>query len=128
MNHLMKIPVVAGVIYHGNKLLVAQRKKGDLLEDLWEFPGGKIDQGESGECALIREIKEELGMVITVERLLVKNIHHYPTKTIELFVFICKTKSMHFVLNEHQSALWIKPSEIINYEFAPADKPVLQYL
>ena len=116
------IDVVAAVIRNDKeKILIAQRNLKKSQGGLWEFPGGKIEAGETKEDALIREIKEEMCIDIEVERYLDENEFIYPEKTINLIALECKIINGKIQLMEHEDVKWISKEELGNFEFAPAD-------
>ena len=122
------IEVVAGVIYKDNKFLIAQRNLKKSQGGLWEFPGGKLEAGESCEAALKREIFEEFEAEIDVEGYITENIHHYPEKDIKLMFYKAKLVSDKLVLKEHEDYRWITKEDIDKFEFAGADKIVFDLL
>lgn len=115
------INVVAAIIIDNNKIFIAERNKNKSQGGLWEFPGGKIESGETKEQALIREIKEELDMDIIVKEEFTNIVYNYPDKTINLTSLICQKTSNNYKLLEHESFAWVTLDELNNYEFAPAD-------
>ncbi|MEK6774773.1 MAG: (deoxy)nucleoside triphosphate pyrophosphohydrolase [Bdellovibrionota bacterium] len=110
------------------KILLVQRAKGDSGEGLWEFPGGKIEIGESKNQALMREIDEELNLQIEIIESLGELVHHYPLVAVQLEIFISKIKSGDLILREHQAKKWIRPEEILETELLEADRPFVQRL
>src|ERR1041384_7980930 len=84
------IPVAAALIFHNGKLLITQRRPDDHLPNLWEFPGGKVEPGETFKHCLAREIREELGIEIKVGQLVEDLTHSYPDKTVRLCFFNCE--------------------------------------
>ena len=117
------INVVAAVICNeDNKILIAQRNLKKSQGGLWEFPGGKIEPGETREHAIVREIKEEMNIEIEVEKYLAEKVFEYPEKTINLIALKCKIINGKITLNEHEDAKWINKNELTNYNFAPADR------
>lgn len=122
------IEVVAGVIYKDNKFLIAQRNLKKSQGGLWEFPGGKLESGESCEAALKREIFEEFEAEIEVEGYITENIHHYPEKDIKLMFYKAKLVSDKLVLKEHEDYRWITKEDKDKFEFAGADKIVFDLL
>ncbi len=125
------IPVTAAVIERDGKILCAQRPPTDALADLWEFPGGKMESGESPEVCLEREIREELGLEIQVGRLLCRTTHAYPSKTIELWVYRCRLKDERQSLGQlssHQAVQWLRPEELSSLTWAPADLEAVSLL
>ena len=122
------IAVVGAVIFQSGKILAAKRKQGKTLGGLWEFPGGKIEGGESPIEALAREIKEELEAEIEVVREIVTTVHHYDFATIELTTFQCELKGNHFVNKEHEEIKWLSVSDLGTVEWAPADTPTIEWI
>jgi 8-oxo-dGTP diphosphatase len=125
------IPVACAVIADAKGLvLVAQRPEGKHLGLQWEFPGGKIEPGETPEAALIREIEEELGCTITADRALAPYIHRYDAVTIEMHPFLCRLAegSPRPKAREHTAIAWARPAELADYDLAAADLPVVRVL
>ncbi len=122
------IKVVAGIIYKNNKFLIAQRNLKKAQGGLWEFPGGKVEKGESYENALVREIKEEFNANIEVDKYIGEKIHHYPEKDIRLLFYKAKMLSEKIELLEHEDYKWIAKEEKDNFEFAEADKAVFDLI
>jgi 8-oxo-dGTP diphosphatase len=91
----------------------------------WEFPGGKIEAGESPEECLRREIVEELGVHVQVGRPLVPATHHYPAFTVTLHPFVCSIESGELTLHEHVAVTWLRPEELSTPDWAEADLPVI---
>jgi len=91
----------------------------------WEFPGGKIDPGESPEACLRREIHEELSLHVSVGINLPVSTYHYPAFTISLYPFICAIERGEIVLHEHAAIAWLSPEKLHSLEWAEADVPVL---
>jgi len=115
------INVVAAIIKNGEgKILITQRNLKKSQGGLWEFPGGKIEKGETREEA-IREIKEELTIEINVESYLGEKVFEYPEKSINLIALNCRVKSGNIYLTEHEEARWVEKEELNSFEFAPAD-------
>jgi mutator protein MutT len=120
--------VAAGLVFRGGKLLITQRQAGAHLEGLWEFPGGKLEAGETFEECLARELREELGIEVAVGELVESLDHTYPEKTVHLRFFRCE-----WLQNEPEpigcSAIaWVDPAEFSNYDFPAADARLLQKL
>ena len=121
MDEFMKtIKVVAAVIKRNNKIFVTQRGYGEF-KDGWEFPGGKVEKGETKEEALIREIKEELDTVIKVDSYLDTIEYDYPDFHLSMDCFVCSIVEGHLVLKEHEDSKWIKKEEIDTLNWLPAD-------
>ena len=122
------IEVVAGIIYKGDRFLIAQRNLKKAQGGLWEFPGGKVEINETHEDALKREIKEEFNADIQVEKFVVENIHHYPEKDIKLVFYKATLLSDCIELLEHEDYRWITKEDKENFEFAGADKKVFELI
>ncbi len=124
------IEVVAAIVVNDGKILCAQRGKNklDYLSEKFEFPGGKLESDETLEQALAREMREELNMLISVDRLLLTVEHTYPDFKIIMHSFICYTQSRDLVLNEHLQALWLTIEELDALDWAAADIPIVEQL
>jgi 8-oxo-dGTP diphosphatase len=109
-----------------SELLVAQRSATMTLPLKWEFPGGKIDQGETAEQCIVREIKEELDIEIQIDKSLPPSYHQYPNIAIELIPFICSYVSGQIVLKEHAQFKWLNPNELLALDWAEADVPIVK--
>ncbi|MBQ9714588.1 MAG: 8-oxo-dGTP diphosphatase MutT [Clostridia bacterium] len=120
------IQVAAALLFEKGKIFAT--KRGDspykYVAHKYEFPGGKIEEGERAEDALKRELREELDLEVKVGGLYAKLTHEYPDFIITLFVYECEALS-DFVLKEHESYAWISPAELKEEEWAPADVEVL---
>lgn len=114
------IRVVAAIIIENGKVFATQRGYGDF-KDGWEFPGGKIDAGETSEEALVREIKEELDTEVEVKELLDTVEYDYPNFHLSMDCFICSIKSGDLVLKEHEAAQWLKKETLDSVDWLPAD-------
>lgn len=121
------IEVVAAIICRDDKILVARRKHGKHLAGFWEFPGGKIEGGETSEAGLVREIKEELGIEIHVVAFLAENIHQYTEKTILLKAYNCKYMRGTISLVDHDIVQWVTLAQLKKLQMAPADIPFLSF-
>ncbi len=94
----------------------------------WEFPGGKIEDGETPEVCLKRELEEELGIIVKVGDFYMENEHYYGEKGILLKAYFCDLISGDIILNDHDKVEWAEKSEFDNFEFAPADVPFINAL
>lgn len=121
------IEVVASIIHQDGKILATQRGYGDF-KGLWEFPGGKIEPGETPEEALRREIREELNIDISVEKHICIVEHDYPNFHLTMHCYWCSIVQGELVLNEHQSARWLEKTEWESVEWLPADIVVVKEL
>ena len=123
----MSVLVVAAVIRRfadpEKRVLIVRRGPGQSGSGYWEFPGGKVERGESPEQALIREIEEELGLNIRIGAFIGEIEHSYPTKVIRLCVYWAESQHGELQLVEHDAARWLLPSEIPLEELSEADRP-----
>ena len=118
---MKQIEVVAAIIRKGDKIFATQRGYGEW-KDWWEFPGGKIEPGESPEEALQREIREELAIDITIDRLLTTVDYDYPHFHLTMHCYLCQLKDdTQPHLLEHEAARWLEKSEIEEVKWLPAD-------
>lgn len=123
------VDVVGALIKKDNKFFVCQRSSEMSLPLMWEFPGGKIETGESEEEALVREIREELSCSIKVIRHIDKSYYEYDTFTIDLSVHECElTGDNSPVIEEHSDYAWITVDQFDDYDFAPADIPAINVI
>ena len=124
---MKSIEVVAAVIVRSGRIFATQRGYGDF-KDFWEFPGGKIEAGESREDALKREIKEELDAEISVDSFLQTVEYDYPKFHLILHCFLCSLKTKKVHLLEHESSKWLSADELDSVNWLPADNSVIQQL
>ena len=121
------VHVVAAVIFRDGRYLVTRRQKGVHLEGYWEFPGGKVDPGETDEAALVREIREELDAGVEVGRLVLATTHHYPERSVCLAFYECAlTEEPRPLLG--QEMRWVSPPELRSLTFPPADEELIALL
>ncbi|MDD7527960.1 MAG: (deoxy)nucleoside triphosphate pyrophosphohydrolase [Bacteroidales bacterium] len=121
------IEVVAAIIYKNGAYFATQRGYGEF-EGMWEFPGGKIEPGESREVALKREIREELGVDITIDKFLCTTDYNYPSFHLTMHCYLCSVVSGEIELREHMSARWLTTKTLDSVEWLPADKEVIDKL
>jgi len=121
------INVVAAIIRDGNRVFATQRGYGDY-KDGWEFPGGKIETGETPQKALVREIKEELDTEIVVGDLLTIIEYDYPTFHLSMQCFWCQIVEGTLVLKEHEAARWLDLESIDSVDWLPADQIIIPLL
>ena len=118
--------VVAAIIENNyGDILIAKRNSKKSQGGLWEFPGGKIEKNESADDAIKREIKEELNIDIEINKWLIEKRHEYPEKTINLILCSAKWIGGELDLSEHEDSKWIKKEDIFNFQFADADKEII---
>lgn len=122
------VEVVAALIWDGPRFLICQRPAHKARGLLWEFVGGKVEQGESMEDALIRECREELDITLDVGSIFTQVVHDYPDISIRLTLFNAVIREGTPKLLEHNALTWITPSEIPEYAFCPADADILALL
>ena len=120
------IEVAAALIRRDHKFLICQRPKTKACALLWEFVGGKLEKGETGEEALIRECMEELGITVSVGEVFMEVTHVYPDATVHLTLYHATITEGEPRLLEHNDMKWITPEEITQYEFCPADTDILK--
>ncbi len=122
------ISVTAAILINANRILIAQRGEKDRLAGKWEFPGGKIEHAETPEQCLIREMWEEFGIVVDVIGFFGESLHYYETGTIKLLAYLIVWKSGKIRLNAHAAIRWVLLNELQEYDFAPADIPIVEKL
>lgn len=123
------IKVVAALIENDTKVLLARRSTGDInVLGKWEFPGGKVEQDENEFDAIEREIKEEFELVIKAKEFIANNVCEYPTKVVDLRLYKCDYVSGEFKLHDHSEYKWVDKEELLDYDLAPADIPLAEYV
>jgi 8-oxo-dGTP diphosphatase len=121
--------VTAAVIEKDGHILIARRKQGSIFAGKWEFPGGKMEKGETPEQCLKRELQEELTVIAEIGDLMCASEHSYtPDWTIRLLAYRTIIVSGVFNLNDHEEIRWVKPRDLSRYEFPDADKPIVEKL
>ena len=125
---LQTIDVSAALIFHDGKLLITQRHSDAHLGGLWEFPGGKREPDETFEQCLVREIREELGVRISVGKIFESVTHAYPEKTVRLKFFVCRLERGEPQMLGCAAFKWISAAELDNYQFPAADTKLLEKL
>lgn len=121
----MKITqVVAALIWREDKILICRRPANKARALLWEFPGGKVEAGETKQQALVRECREELGITVVPGSVYYEVTHTYPDITIHLTLFNCTTQDEPQRL-EHSELAWVLPQNVTAYDFCPADKAIV---
>ena len=121
------IQVSAAIIMNKNKILATQRGYGEFKNG-WEFPGGKVEKGETAEQALIREINEELDVLVEISSKLKTVEYDYPEFHLTMHCFLCVIKSGTLILKEHISAKWLCKEELDKVEWLPADRTLIEEL
>ena len=121
------IKVVAAIIKDGNKVFISERGYGEF-KGKWEFPGGKIEEGETGEEAVVREIKEELRSTVKVLKFFGEINDVHGDRCFNVKFFICELVESNLELTEHLASKWVEPKNIIADEFMEADKEIIDKL
>ncbi|MDD2804018.1 MAG: (deoxy)nucleoside triphosphate pyrophosphohydrolase [Elusimicrobiales bacterium] len=120
--------VTAAVIEKEGKILLAQRRRGDALGGKWEFPGGKLEPGETPEECLRRELREEFGVETKIGRFVCSSKFEYKHLPIELLVYRAEHLAGEFRLNEHDALAWVDLAGLAAYDLSAADIPVVKVL
>ena len=121
---MKRIEVVAAIIRKGDAIFATQRGYGDF-KDWWEFPGGKMEPGETPEEALVREIREELSADISIDKFLYTVDYDYPAFHLTMHCYMCSLLCEALHLNEHEAVRWLKADEIHSVNWLPADDVLL---
>ncbi len=117
--------VSAGIICRNGKMLICQRPEGKTLAGYWEFPGGKLEEGETMPECLKRELKEELGIDAQIGKFFMESVYKYDFGEIALSVYFAEIDAaQELILNVHPRVEWIDPADLDKYTFAPADLPI----
>ncbi|WP_445720045.1 (deoxy)nucleoside triphosphate pyrophosphohydrolase [Flavobacterium sp.] len=127
---MKKIEVVAAIIYFENEILCVQRpiSKLSYISEKFEFPGGKIENGESKVDALKREILEELNITLNIKSFFMTVLHEYPDFELTMHSYVCEVDSKEIVLNEHLSLEWLNIKDLKKLDWAAADIPIVDKL
>ena len=127
---MKKIKVVAAVIFWNDLILCVQRPKNNLLyiSEKFEFPGGKIENGETNEDALHRELLEELSISAKIKSFFMTVVHEYPDFELTMHSYICEVDSRDLTLCEHIDKKWLKINELNSLDWAGADIPIVEKL
>lgn len=121
--------VTAAVIERNGHILIAKRKQGKRHVGNWEFPGGTLEEGETYEQCLKRELQEELAIISEIGDLICSSEYNYtPDWTVRLLVYRATVVSGTFSLNDHDEIRWVKPEDLVHYDFPEADKPIVKKL
>ena len=127
---MKQVEVVAAILTNGDKILCVQRaeSKLDYISKKYEFPGGKIEPGETKKEALKRELAEELSIAPNINDLYLTVVHQYPDFELTMHSFICEINTKEISLNEHISSKWLKRDELLSLDWAAADIPIVNKL
>ena len=121
------IEVVAAIVQDGGRIFATQRGYGEF-KDGWEFPGGKMENGETLQQALARELKEELDMEAEIGEMFETVEYDYPKLHLTMHCFLCQLVNKEYVLKEHEAAKWLLPEELDSVEWLPADLGLIERL
>ena len=123
---MKRIDVAIAVITQNGEILICQRKSNDTFGGYWEFPGGKCERGEDFETCLHRELREEIDVAVRIIGQLTPIEHRYPHVHLTLHPFLCEHTHGEPKLIECQKAVWIRPDELTEYRFPPANESLLR--
>jgi len=121
------VAVAAAIIRRRGRIFIARRSSGNL-HGKWEFPGGKIEEGETPEECLVRELREELGISVVVGKRLTEVTYRYKSGAVHLVVFLVKQVGGRIEPKEHEAIAWVAPEDFAFYDLAPADEPVARLI
>ena len=122
------IRVTAAIIIDSDKVFIAKRKPPGKMPGKWEFPGGKIEEGETPEQCLRRELREELGVEVAVGECVGTNVHRYDFYQIDLLAYKARILGGKIRLTDHSDMAWVKAEDLSGYEFVPADIPFVKMI
>jgi 8-oxo-dGTP diphosphatase len=122
------VEVAAAVIVDDSGRVLATQRGYGPMKDGWEFPGGKIEPGETGEQAIVREIREELAVDIEIDNALGTVEWDYPDFHLTMHCYRCHVKNGHVTLLEHESARWLSPDSLHSVDWLPADRVILPWI
>ncbi|QES90247.1 (deoxy)nucleoside triphosphate pyrophosphohydrolase [Rhizosphaericola mali] len=127
---MKKVEVVAAIIKYSEEIFCVQRPQNKLayISEKYEFPGGKIELGETKEDALLRELKEELNLEPKIKSFFLTVVHPYPDFELTMHSFICEVSSKEIILNEHIDAKWLTVDQLDSLDWAAADFPIVKKL
>lgn len=118
--------VAAAIAIRGNRVLVTRRAPGQKLAGVWEFPGGKLEAGETPQTCIVRELFEELSIACEADEVLTQNLHTYPGGAINLIAVRVRMASDDWQLSVHDEARWVSATELMDLDLAPADIPIAE--
>jgi 8-oxo-dGTP diphosphatase len=122
------IDVTAAVMRRGKEIFIARRALGKHLEQLWEFPGGKLEHGEDPRACLQREMKEEFGIDVAVGVFIGESVFDYGEKVVRLLAYAVEHLGGEIVPKDHDSVRWVTANQLGDFDWAPADLPFVERL
>jgi 8-oxo-dGTP diphosphatase len=122
------VKVTAAILDKEGRIIIAQRKSSDHLSGKWEFPGGKVENGETPEECLARELKEEFDIEVAIGEFLGSNVHHYDHISIELMAYRASWIAGAILMNDHKAYSLVTVDQLTEFDFAPADVPFVEML
>lgn len=122
------LTVTAAILIRNDRVFIGQRKAGKHMADLWEFPGGKLEHGETPQECLAREMQEEFGVEVAVGEFFGESVYEYEHGIIRLLAYVVDWKSGELTPADHQDCRWVAFEDLENYEFVPADRPFVRKL
>lgn len=125
---MITLKVVCGIIWKDKKVFIARRKPEKSFGGYWEFPGGKHELNETYEKSLARELYEELGMKVNVEKHFMSVFHKYDNFIIELISYLCQFQEASFIMSDHDKFEWIEIEDIDQWNLSPADRDIAKEL
>jgi len=120
--------VTAAILIQDDKVFIGQRKSGKQMANLWEFPGGKLEDGETQQECLIREMREEFGVEVAVRDYFGESVYHYEHGSIKLVAYLVDWTGGEMSLSDHKDCRWVSFNDLEDYDFVPADMPFVQKL
>jgi len=122
------IDVSAAILVKDGKVLIAKRKSGDKLPDKWEFPGGKLEPGETPQECLQREMHEEFGIQVSIGEFIGESVYHYHHGSIRLLAYRVRWQAGNLSVKDHADCAWVMYDQLEKFDFAPADLPFVEKL
>jgi 8-oxo-dGTP diphosphatase len=122
------ITVTAGILFQGSRVFIARRKSTGRLPGQWEFPGGKVEKGETAEQCMKRELQEELEIEAVVGECLGESVHRYDFGTVRILFYRVHWDGGEIESRDHDEYGWVLPDELNRYDFVPADRPFVKTL
>lgn len=120
--------VAAAIAIKGDTVLITRRGPGETLSGYWEFPGGKLEEGETPQECIERELWEELGVTSKADQIIAENEYRYDHGAIRLLAILTTLEETNFTLKVHDKSAWVPLNSLLQYKLAPADIPIAQFL